>query len=421
MRYTPMARDFGARLHDVDLTRSADSGQVEALMRLLYRYRFLVAEDQPFDEDSYAAFGRRWGELILFFDPRLRDHAHPELIVIHNRPDTLQEARNVALHWHVDGSYEDPAASTTMLFAVEGPEDGNETLFCDMVAAYAALSPEMKARIEDLVVIHGVGDERLLLEGEHRGRGELANSRPAVHHRLAGERMLYAPSGSPRGIVGMEEQAAIDLLLTLKRHAVQPYFRTAAAARTGSLLIWDNHAVMHSATPTRYSDADGERRMIYRISTRAIPQLAARRTTEGTTRHEGATIVRPQRSIRAGCGRIGRDRLRYRAGPGRNGRVRHDRRAQVRPAGRGGGAAARGGVRIRDKIADSKARGMWMGGTPPLGYRPDGRSLALEAKVHRHALDAAGEHRGRHRRKVIGAEVPAQLIVEFHHRAIMDD
>lgn len=33
--------------------------------------------------------------------------------------------------------------------------------------------------------------------------------------------------------------------------------------------------------------------------------------------------------------------------------------------------------RIRDKIAASKAKGMWMGGVPPLGYRPDGRSLAV--------------------------------------------
>ncbi len=43
--------------------------------------------------------------------------------------------------------------------------------------------------------------------------------------------------------------------------------------------------------------------------------------------------------------------------------------------------------RIRDKIAASKAKGMWMGGTPPLGYRPDGRSLAIveeEASLVRH-------------------------------------
>lgn len=33
--------------------------------------------------------------------------------------------------------------------------------------------------------------------------------------------------------------------------------------------------------------------------------------------------------------------------------------------------------RIRDKIAASKAKGMWMGGTPPLGYEPDGRTLRI--------------------------------------------
>ncbi len=38
--------------------------------------------------------------------------------------------------------------------------------------------------------------------------------------------------------------------------------------------------------------------------------------------------------------------------------------------------------RIRDKIAASKAKGMWMGGTPPLGYEPNGRSLCI---VEKHA------------------------------------
>jgi len=46
--------------------------------------------------------------------------------------------------------------------------------------------------------------------------------------------------------------------------------------------------------------------------------------------------------------------------------------------------------RIRDKIAQSKARGMWMGGTPPIGYRPDGRSLAIieeDADIVRHIFN----------------------------------
>jgi DNA invertase Pin-like site-specific DNA recombinase len=45
------------------------------------------------------------------------------------------------------------------------------------------------------------------------------------------------------------------------------------------------------------------------------------------------------------------------------------------------------GERIRDKIAASKAKGMWMGGTPPFGYDPRDRSLVIndhEAKIVRH-------------------------------------
>jgi len=35
------------------------------------------------------------------------------------------------------------------------------------------------------------------------------------------------------------------------------------------------------------------------------------------------------------------------------------------------------GERIRDKIAASKKKGMWMGGVPPLGYEPRDRKLAV--------------------------------------------
>jgi site-specific DNA recombinase len=45
--------------------------------------------------------------------------------------------------------------------------------------------------------------------------------------------------------------------------------------------------------------------------------------------------------------------------------------------------------RIRDKIAASKAKGMWMGGIPPLGYSPNERSLAIieeHARLVRHVF-----------------------------------
>src|SRR5271157_6371894 len=45
------------------------------------------------------------------------------------------------------------------------------------------------------------------------------------------------------------------------------------------------------------------------------------------------------------------------------------------------------GERIRDKIAASKKKGMWMGGVPPLGYAVRDRKLVIvgpEAETARH-------------------------------------
>ena len=68
------------------------------------------------------------------------------------------------------------------------------------------------------------------------------------------------------------------------------------------------------------------------------------------------------------------------------------------------------GERIRDKIAASKKRGMWMGGFPPLGYDPDGRTLVVnekEARIVRHIFARYLELRSVH---VLARELDAEGI-----------
>ncbi len=64
------------------------------------------------------------------------------------------------------------------------------------------------------------------------------------------------------------------------------------------------------------------------------------------------------------------------------------------------------GERIRDKIAASKAKGMWMGGVPPLGYGVQERKLVIipeEAKVVRYIFE-----------RYIVLRSITQLIAELH-------
>jgi DNA invertase Pin-like site-specific DNA recombinase len=70
--------------------------------------------------------------------------------------------------------------------------------------------------------------------------------------------------------------------------------------------------------------------------------------------------------------------------------------------------------RIRDKIAASKAKGMWMGGTPPLGYRPDGRTLAI---IDEHARPLVGLRSVAPVRKLSGAFVAVPIHEQLVERA----
>ena len=253
-----------------------EAGTLGLITDALCEHRIIVVRDVAPTAAEYVAFGRHFGEPIAFFNERSRDREHPELIEIHNRPSTPAALRDGAMHWHQDSSYESPAASITMLCAAEAPAAGNDTLFADVTAAYDALPATTRARIADLVVQHDPLGGRVALDGEKRG-GERkpGMTAPLVEHRLVlphpvtGRLALYGVSGTAAGIAGMDDDEAIALLIELKQHALQPQFRQTARATTGSILIWDNFAVMHSATPTEYSDEPGHRRRLHRISIRA--------------------------------------------------------------------------------------------------------------------------------------------------------
>ena len=53
----------------------------------------------------------------------------------------------------------------------------------------------------------------------------------------------------------------------------QPQFVTQYKVEVGDIFLWDNFQVLHSATPIEYSDEPGKRRLLYRISTKGIPDL----------------------------------------------------------------------------------------------------------------------------------------------------
>jgi taurine dioxygenase len=287
MKIHRLAGAFGVEVHEVDVASLQSEQQLQPLLALLFEHRVLVIRRQSLSKAQFAHFGRHWGDPLPFFIESHRDPEQPELIRISNSASIPPSQRGGAAHWHTDSSYETVPASVTMLYCIESPRHGGETWFADMAAAYDALSEADQCLIDGLQVRHAVkGGQALAMQGEKLGAAGHAEEvqrqlqkempmHPLVRvHPITGRKALYAISGTACGIDGMAQDAAIELLARLKTHAVQPQFlQTQCKAEQGDLLLWDNLATLHSASPLEYSDEDGKRRLLYRISTTGLPSV----------------------------------------------------------------------------------------------------------------------------------------------------
>jgi taurine dioxygenase len=293
MKITPL-NPFGADIEDID-TRNLSAADRHALVEALTEHHVLRIRGQTLDKAEYDRFGRSFGDPIDFFFTKDLDADFPALITISNSPDHDMGRRDGASFWHTDGSYEYVPASTTMLYAVEAPERGGETRFTDLTAAYEALPEATRQRIEGLKAQHmlvggkrGPDETPIRLDPDEANRdgGVRARKRAAerplhplvITHPISGRRNLYAVGGTPYGIEGLDSEEGERLLGELKAHSVDPRFTTEIKAEAGDILIWDNRATMHRATPIEYSGEDGKRRRMLRISTQGLPPSHADRT-----------------------------------------------------------------------------------------------------------------------------------------------
>jgi alpha-ketoglutarate-dependent 2,4-dichlorophenoxyacetate dioxygenase len=169
--------------------------------------------------------------------------------------------------WHTDASFQDPPGRYSMLSAKVLPPAGADTEFADTRAAYDALDAATKTRLEGLRVHHSIAHSRQILGFEFSPE-ESESLKGAIHPLVrtlprSNRRSLYVASHASR-IVDWPVPEGRLLLHDLIEHATQRQFVYRHAWRHGDLVIWDNRATMHRATP--FDDME-HRRELHRVTT----------------------------------------------------------------------------------------------------------------------------------------------------------
>jgi taurine dioxygenase len=256
----------GFEVHDVDLNCELEWPR---LLAPLYRHHVIVVKRQRLSPALLVEFGKFWGE-PQHFSRTLPGFS--EILLLNNSPDRPAADRDDAMHWHHDGSYDPQPSNVTILYARDVPREGGATLFSNTVAAYDTLDDVLKVKIDGLVARHEIfGGKAAADEYIPPRRPRPPSEAPVIHplvarHPITGRRSLYGVSGTPVDIVGMSAKASEEVLSALKAHATSSQFRAECKAEADDVIIWDNYAVMHRATPIAYSVREGEARLLYRMS-----------------------------------------------------------------------------------------------------------------------------------------------------------
>src|ERR1700722_442100 len=150
-----LAETFVGEVSGVDLSR-LDEAAVRGIKEAWLAHKVLVFHGQQLDEDGLVAFAERIGDVEIHLRQTRTSGRREVLLVSNVKEDGKPIGRlgNQELNWHMDQIFMGQPTAGTMLYAESVTPEGGDTWVCDLGAAYAALPPALKAKVEGRNAVH---------------------------------------------------------------------------------------------------------------------------------------------------------------------------------------------------------------------------------------------------------------------------
>ena len=267
----PLAGALGAEIGGVSLARLEDEAAWQEIHAAFVRHSVLVFRDQGLEPADIMRVGSRFGAPCHYPFVTGMD----EFPFIFEVVKEESERTNFGGAWHSDTTYLPQPPMATLLYAVETPTYGGDTMFTNTRAAYDALSEGMRKLVDGLVGVNSAG---LKYGGGrtamHKKIGamrvhdtESADQLEAEHpvartHPDTGRKALYVNRSHTIRFSGMTEEESRPLIEWLALHQVRPEFTCRVRWTPGTLTIWDNRCTQHNAV----NDYHGQRRRMRRLT-----------------------------------------------------------------------------------------------------------------------------------------------------------
>ncbi|MEE4184462.1 MAG: TauD/TfdA family dioxygenase, partial [Gammaproteobacteria bacterium] len=150
----PLTGAVGCEIRGIDVA-NLTADEFAQVYQAFLEYCVVLLHDQELTQEQFGEFGKRFGKLEDEpFLPTKTDV--PGVYYFRGAPANAKSLSTQKLGWHADHTYLPNPTKAAMLYAVDVPPAGGDTLFANSYLAYEALSPAMQAFLEDKVAEHDV-------------------------------------------------------------------------------------------------------------------------------------------------------------------------------------------------------------------------------------------------------------------------
>ena len=268
---TPLSPVIGAEIAGIDLGAALDGNAKALIQRAWLDHLVLLFRGQELDQEDLVRFAACFGKPAARSSPKDEQTSgqaglHPNIMLISNireNGEPIGSLPDGELDFHHDMMFRDVPGIASMLYAIEVPAHGGNTLFASSYAGFDALSDELRRPLEGRRAFHHYNFGSAL-RGDDKGTRAFAESTHPVFrtHEETGRKAIYVNRLMTEGVVDMDQAEADGLLAAVFDHSENPDFVYEHEWRIGDVLLWDNRCSMHARTDF----PETERRLLLRTT-----------------------------------------------------------------------------------------------------------------------------------------------------------
>ncbi|MBI09906.1 MAG: taurine dioxygenase [Rhodospirillaceae bacterium] len=271
----PIAGALGAEIHGIDLSHDLDDVTFAAVQKTLHDYLVIFFRDQSITPDQHLAFARKFGDVETHRYAKGLE-SHPEVLPVIK--EATDRAANFGGIWHSDVAFHTEPPMGQILYALEVPEAGGDTIFVNMYRAYDTLSQGMKRTLDGINAVftgersYGPSDSEVTkrqaqfsksMDVKMMDNAASETVHPLIRiHPETGRKSLFISGIAIRRFEGMTVEESRPLLSYLKKHATRPENTCQFHWRRGSVALLDNRCTQHYAL----NNYHGKRRVMHRVT-----------------------------------------------------------------------------------------------------------------------------------------------------------